>query len=233
MNSEVSDWYPPTQAEERIMFANIDAKIDGYTAKYPVLTVFYLAQIHRMCETFIEGFDKISENRATAKQMTGWFENIVESKQTSDPVPAPPVFQAFVMPANATIGLEEQCREFARLLKNQLNYDPADGLDLMIEREKGDDLNLTEVVPELKLTAIDTQVRVEWKKSGFDALELQYRKADSAMWQAADKSTVNVFDFTPAFTAPGVPEKFEFRAVLLIKNERVGQWSPTYTLTVG
>jgi hypothetical protein len=34
-------------------------------------------------------------------------------------------------------------------------------------------------------------------------------------------------------TTPGVPEKFEFRARLLIKNEYVGKWSPVYTLTVG
>ena len=186
-----------------------------------------------MCQTFIKGFDKISENRATGKQMTNWFENIVSSKQTSDPVPAPPVFQAFVMPAGATVGLEEHCREFARLLKNQPNYDTADGLDLMIEREKTDDLNLNDAASELKLSVADTSVRVLWKKPGFDALELQFRKIGAAMWQAADKSTVSDFDFAPPLTAPGVPEKFEFRAIFLIKNQRVGNWSPTYTETVG
>jgi hypothetical protein len=32
---------------------------------------------------------------------------------------------------------------------------------------------------------------------------------------------------------PGKPEKFEFRAIYLIKNKRAGQWSPVYTRTVG
>lgn len=231
--SESQGWYPTDGATERLMYGNIDSKIDGYAAKYPFLNAFYLAAIHRMCETFIEGFDKMSENRATARQMTNWFENIVSSKQTSDPVPAPPVFQAFTMPAGATVGLEEQCRQFARLMKNQPNYNEADGLDLMIERQKPDGLNLSEAMPELKLTVSGETVKVEWRKTGFDALELQYRKQGAAMWQLADKSTVGAFDFTPPLSAAGVPEKFEFRAVYLIKNQRVGQWSPTFTVTVG
>lgn len=228
-----NDWYLPTRAGERLMYSNIDAKIDNYAAKYPFLTADYLDDIHTFCRLFMECYDKIEYNRATGKQATVWFNNIVESKQENSPASLPPVYQAIVLPAGSLIGIEKACREFARLLKNQLNYNQADGLDLMIEREKSEGLNLNDAVPDLKLTAIDTQVSVEWKKTNFDALELQYRKSGAAMWQAADKSTVNIFDFAPAFTTPGVPEKFEFRAVLLIKNERIGQWSPTYTLTVG
>lgn len=102
----------------------------------------------------------------------------------------------------------------------------------MIERKKSSERDLSEIVPELKLATLDTKVRVEWRKTNFDALELQYRKAGTTTWQAGDKSTVNVFEFAPPL-APGVPEKYEFRAVLLIKNQRVGNWSPIYTLTVG
>lgn len=76
-------------------------------------------------------------------------------------------------------------------MKNQPNYDPADGLDLMIEKEKGSDLLVGDVAPEHKLSAIDSAVKVIWKKPGFDALELQYRKQNAPMRQAADKSTVN------------------------------------------
>ena len=71
------------------------------------------------------------------------------------------------------------------------------------------------------------------EKSGFDMLELQWRKAGDTLWQAADKSTEKIINFTPPDAEPGVPEKFEFRAIYLIKNKRVGQWSPIYTKTVG
>lgn len=229
-----NDWYPGNRAEERLMFGNIELKIDGYAVKYPVLTAELRAKIHAMCQTFIEAYDKIEYNRATGRQATTWFNNLVASKQDNTPAPEAPVFLPINLPDNAFIGIEKFCREFRTLLKSQFNYDAADGLDLMLEREASDGLNLTEAMPELKLSvSADGVVAVEWKKTGFDALELQYRKQGATMWQQADKSTEKVIEFEPPLTTPGVPEKFEFRAVLLIKNERVGNWSPTYTLTVG
>lgn len=148
-------------------------------------------------------------------------------------MPSAPVFQAFSIPSGATVGLEEPCREFARLMKNQPDYDEADRLDLMIEKKKDDQLVVGDAVPDLKISATDSAVRIIWKRTGFDALELQFRKSGATMWQAADKSTISEFQFRAALTTQNVPEKFEFRAVYLIKNQRVGQWSPIYTETVG
>ena len=39
------DWYQNTADGERGMYANIDAKIDGYAAKCPFLTAPYQARI--------------------------------------------------------------------------------------------------------------------------------------------------------------------------------------------
>ena len=67
MNDSGIDWYPRSLDGQRSLYANIDSKIDGYAAKYPFLTVGYLSLIHLMCGTFIEGYDKMIENRATAR----------------------------------------------------------------------------------------------------------------------------------------------------------------------
>lgn len=229
-----SDWYPQNRAGERLMYGNIDAKIDGYAVKYPFLNADYLEEIHAMCLTFIECYDKIEYNRATSKQATQWFENIVSSKQDNTTAPPPPVYQPIVLPSKAFIGLEKFCREFAGLFKKQRNYDEADGIDLMIEREAVEPPNLAEAVTELKYSVLpNDSIDFDWKKTGYDMLELQYRKEGAAMWQYADKSTEKVINFAPPLTAPGVPEKFEFRAIYLIKNQRVGQWSQIYVITVG
>jgi hypothetical protein len=233
MNEKI-DWYPTTRQGERDLYENIDAKIDGYEVKYPHLTSGYRKKIHTMCKTFIECYDRIEQNRAAAKAMTTWFQNIVESKQKNEPVPAAPVFLAFALPADAMVGLEQQCRKFAGLMKEQDEYEKADGLDLMIEKSETPALNPGEGQPDLKIAAnLDNSVSFGWKKSGFDLLELQWRRAGTEMWQPADKSNVSPIDFMPPLTTPGVPEKFEFRAVYIIKNQRVGQWSQIYTLTVG
>jgi hypothetical protein len=149
---------------------------------------------------FIECYDKTEYNRATSKQATTWFGNIVASKQEG--TPAPPVYLPITLPSEAFVGLEKFCRDFAGLMKKQFNYDKAEGLDLMIEREKPDDLNLNNAQPELKISVADTAVGIAWKKSGFDALELQFRKPGATMWQAVDKSTVSEFEFTPPLTTP-------------------------------
>lgn len=231
---ESIDWYPHSRADERLMYANIDAKIDGYAPKYPFLNADYLDEIHTMCRTFIECYEKIEYNRATAKQATQWFENIVSSKQGKTPAPPPPVYQPIILPTGAFIGLERFCREFAGLFKKQRNYEEADGIDLMIERASAEEPNLAETFPALRYTvSTDNSIAFDWKKTGFEMLELQYRKEGAAIWQYADKSTEKVIEFTPPLTTPGVPEKFEFRAIYLIKNQRVGQWSQIYVVTVG
>ncbi len=75
MAKTIDDWYPRDGATERLMYGNIEEKIDGYAAKYPFLTAELLAKVHAMCGTFIEAYDKIEYNRATGRQATSWFNN--------------------------------------------------------------------------------------------------------------------------------------------------------------
>ena len=229
-----TDWYPTTLAGERDLYKNLDAKIDGYKTKYPFITDDYAKAIRACCAAFIEVYDKTIEIRATGKQLTAYLTNLMNNPAKGTPAPAPPVFANISLPANATVGIEAQIRDFAGLLKGQGNYDAADGNDLMVERSAISAPDLAAFVPDIKVGLNQSgAVTVEWKKSGFDSLELQYRVAGTTMWQAADKSTEKIVVFTPPLTTPGVPQKFEFRAVCLIKNKRVGEWSAIHIVTVG
>jgi hypothetical protein len=231
MNKE-SDWYPATLPKQRATYQNVNAKIDGYQTKYS-LTNDVLQEIHSMCETFIDAYDKVEQNRATGKQMTDWFENIVKGKPAGNPVPAAPVFQTFTLPAGAFIGIEERFRGFVRDFKNNPAYTEADGADLMIVAPKTEEVDLETITPEIGVTAApDGTVTIVWKKGTMSALEVQYRAVGADLWQMADKSTETTIRFTPAL-ADNTPQKFEFRAIYLLKNERVGQWSMIHTLTVG
>lgn len=229
-----SDWYPATRPGERAMYANIDAKIDGYAGKYPFLTPAYLIKIHSACQGFIAGYDALIANRATAKQETAWFENLVTGTPQGEAAPPGPVYITDALPVGSFIGIEAFTRDFAGLFKEQLNYDEADGLDLMIERAEGESSNLADAMPELVVSATNNaEISVAWKKLAFDSIELQCRKSGVELWQHVDKTNVSPLVFAPDFTTPGSPEKFELRGVYLIKNVRVGNWSPIYTITVG
>lgn len=230
---ESIDWYPSTRAAQRVMYQNVEAKIDSYRGKYD-LSGDFLTRVHACCLTFIEGFDKLEQNKATGKQLTGWFNNILTGEPAGDPAPPPPVFQIVNLPGGAFIGLETVFRELMGFFKANPVYDEADGEDLMIVATDQSGEASEDATPVLKLGVSSSNVvSIEWKKSGFDALELQYRKAGTEMWQAADKSTEKIIEFTAPLTTPGVPEKFEFRGVFLQKNVRVGEWSAIYVITVG
>lgn len=227
------DWYPSSRPLQRIMFGNVKAKYREYETPYG-LTEANVERVELICDTFIEVFDKIEYNRATGRQATEWFKNILEGEPRGSLAPAPPTYVTITLPIGAFIGLEKEFRELMKFFKANSAYTQADGEDLMIVAPEKEEENLLEAMPELSLTVSSSNVvTVTWKKGSFDSLELQYRKADAPMWQFADKSTEREIDFTPPLTTPGIPEKFEFRGVFVQKNERVGQWSPTYTTTVG
>jgi hypothetical protein len=52
------------------------------------------------------------------------------------------------------------------------------------------------------------------------------------IWQHADKGRPPLI-FAPPITMPGAAEKFEFRAIYIRKNLRVGVWSAIYPITLG
>ena len=51
------------------MYQNVDVKIESYKIKYGLSGAF-LDRVHAACQMFIDGFDKLEQNRATGKQLT-------------------------------------------------------------------------------------------------------------------------------------------------------------------
>lgn len=99
--AESSDWYPKTRAGERGMYANIDLKINAFAAKYSFLTVPYLAEIHAACDTFVAAYDALIANRATGKQETAWFENLVSGEPQGEAAAAGSTYVAAVLLASS------------------------------------------------------------------------------------------------------------------------------------
>lgn len=226
------DWYPNALPNQRLMFVNVNAKIDDYKIRYE-LSDDELAEVHLLCETFVAAFDWVEQNRATGKQMNKWFENLLTGDPVGASAPHAPVFQTLNLTPGAVIGIEKKFRAFVRRFKENAAYRDGDGLNLMIVASEAANEDIRDAFPELTVTvSADNLVSVGWKKGSFTALELQYRQTGEQLWQMADKSTERTISFAPPLTG-GAPQRFEFRAIYLLKNERVGQWSQTYQVTVG
>jgi hypothetical protein len=230
---KAKDWFPSSRAGQNVLFNNFKAKIGNYQTTFN-LSEEQLRKLQTICDIFLEVYQKVEQNRAAMANLTAWQDAIFNGRPQGDPVPATPTFVDITLPANSFIGIFAEFRELVGFLKNHPNYTENIGLDLKIVAENNEGENLNEVSPELKLTVKnDNSIEVTFKKSDFDALELQYRKSGVEIWQLADKSTSSPVNHQPALSTAGQSEKFEYRGIYLLKNQRVGTWSPIYLVTAG
>lgn len=230
---KMRDWMPTTRAGKFTMFNNVKAKIDGYKTIVG-LDNDQVGRIILICDIYIEIYQKAEQIRASMADLTAWQEVVFNGEPRGDAAPKAPSFVSITLPADSFIGIFDEFREFVNYIKNHPGYTENIGLDLMIVAEDSGSNGLSDSAPELKLSVKnDTQVEIVFKKFEADGIEIQYRKAGTETWIPADKPTNSPVVHSPQFTTPGQAEKFEYRASFLVKNQRIGLWSPIYTITVG
>ena len=234
MKKKKKDWLlGKTLAEQDTMFVNVEEKIDNYKVAYG-LSNDWVNGVKLICQTFHAAFTGVMQSRANGKQRDTWFKQLLESEEKGTPAPAPPVFTAITIPVGAQTAIYKTFREKMDFFKSNEAYTKADGDDLMITAPEGEQSDLSEAFPDLKPSETASgDVSVNYTKGEFSGMELQWREVGQAMWQLADKSSEKTITFKPNVSTPNVPVKIELRGVYILKNQRVGQWSPTYTLTVG
>ncbi|MCU0238399.1 MAG: hypothetical protein MUC29_03080 [Pyrinomonadaceae bacterium] len=227
------DWFPSTRAGQNVMFNNFNAKIAGYQPTFN-LTNTQIERLQTICNTFTEIYQKVEQNRAAMANLTAWQETVFKGEPKGSAVPKVPTFADIELPGNAFIGIFDEFRELVAFIKANPNYSESIGEDLLIVTLESEQQSLDEVFPDLKLSVKnDVSVEVSFKKFDFDAVEIQYRKAGTENWLLADKATNSPTIHTPQLTNAGQAEKFEYRASYLQKNQRIGTWSPIYSITVG
>lgn len=227
------DWMPSTRAGKFAMFNNFRAKIEGYQTTI-VFTNDQKARMQLICDIYAEVYQKNEQIKASKNDFSAWQNSILNGTPRGEDAPASPVFPTITMPAGAFIGILNEFREFVNFIKNSPNYTENIGLDLMIVGEDTNGDNLAEGFPTLKISAKnDTDVSIGFKKGDAEMIEINYRSAGTEEWLFADKATKSPLMHKPKFTVAGQAEKFEYRAIFLVKNERIGQWSPIYTITLG
>lgn len=227
------DWMPTTRAGKNAMFTNFVAKIANYQITLG-LTEEQLNALRTVCNSYIEIYDKTEQIRASNRDLTAWQDEVFEGRPRGDAAPTPPTFATITLPDGAFIGTLDEFRELIAYIKNNPNYTENIGLDLMIVRDSDDDDDFRGKNPRLRISVKnDISVEISFKKGEANAVEIQYRSAGTEIWRLGDKTTISPVNISPEFTREEQTEKFEFRGIYLVKNERVGNWSPIYSITVG
>jgi hypothetical protein len=228
------DWFPRNSSKQLDMFTNIKAKIAGYQAILP-LTAAQIDRIILICDTFITVYNFVEQTRATLKQLTEWRDLIftADGGVQGEVAPKAPTFNAVTLPDDAFVGIFQEFRELREAVVSAENYNPGIGEDLMIVAPESDELNLNELVAAVKLTPLPGyKVRVEGSLQGMDAMRLDYQPKGASAWTPVAFLTKLPAEFVVAPQTPGAAETGVVRAVLLEKNEEVGNFSPLYPITI-
>ena len=215
------------------MFQNFRDKINIYQSVFN-LSGEQLARLALICDTYLSVTMKVEQTRATMAQLTAWQNAVYESLNAGAPVPPAPNFAPIATPAGAFQGIFNEFREMIAFIKANPAYTDDIGLDLMIVGAEQPAPDPITAIPDLRVAAKnETQVEIGFTRGAFTGVEVQFRRAGSEAWHLADKLTNANALHTPTLTNPGQPEKLEYRAIYLLRNQRFGKWSPVFSVTVG
>lgn len=225
-----NDWLKRPLAELYTMFNNVDMKIDNYKMAYD-LSDAWIERIKTICKTFKSAYTGVMQSRAAVRDLNEWFDNVLYGEPQGESAPAPPAIPATTVPVDAFIGIMDEFREMMNFFKANAAYTVAAGDNLMIVAPAAEEVNPDDATPALEASVEGSgEVKVVYTRGEFSGLELQWRKAGETVWQAADKSTETVILFEPENVT--APANIEVRGIYLLKNRRVGNWSPVYSVTI-
>lgn len=163
------------------------------------------------------------------KEEVSSFKKLIARGDLNAPTPALPVL---LLPdigaATFSVGIVKRLRLLIRKIKASSNYNESIGRDLGIIRDS-EGISSSELKPTLKIAAlINDKVQIGFNKQRQSAVRIQMRRGDENWETLGDPTSSPFIDQTAS--VGGDPEKREYRAVYLSKNEPVGQYSDIVTI---
>ena len=173
--------------------------------------------------------DQVAAARDYARAITAWRDAIRDGALPATPaVPLPPAHEP---PVAVPTGIVGRFAAIVRTCKGSKNYTPALGEILGIEGAGAGYVDINAAQPDLTGARVEgDKVRVPWIKSLFDALYVEVDRGDGKgfVFLATD-SRPDYYDTAP-FPPGGAVWKY--RAIYLLADEKVGQWSAVVTVRV-
>ena len=229
--AESNDWYPSTRPAQRAMYANFLAKIDTHSATIG-LDAAKVTRAKVICENYVAIFDWLAQLDASVGQAYEW-RNDMENGDTSEPVQPPPVFQTVTLQPFSFKGFVKEFREIVGLIKELDGYTEAIGLDLMIVRQKGESLNLTQVQPDFKYDSkANFKVRVTGKMQGMKSANFYYRRKGETTYVFIGYLTNLPGELTVTPAVAGQAEVGDVKAIYVESNTEIGIFSTSTQLTL-
>ena len=164
----------------------------------------------------------------TAKEQRVDYKNLIKDGPIGTPGGAMPVAPgAGVVPTVVAPGIFARMAQRVQRIKNSPTYTEAIGKDLGIIGAQ-QTLDPTTMKPVLRLLLQGGQVEVQWIKGEADAVRIESDKG-AGTWQFLAVDSVPDYTDTTPITAPAT---WKYRAMYIISDELVGQWSDVASIAV-
>lgn len=167
---------------------------------------------------------------ATEKEERVQYKNILRDGPIGTPggvvpsTPTPPAPPATVLP-----GIFPRVTTLIGRIKKSPNYNDSIGKDLgIIGAEQV--IDTVSMKPKLKLVLKGGQVEVQWQKGDADAIRIEKSVGTGAFVFVAVDTEPHYVDTT---VFPATPVTWRYRAIYLMSDHPVGQWSDVASITVG
>ena len=134
-------------------------------------------------------------------------------------------------PDDVLPGMFERLDKAVKKIRAASTYTPEIGALLGIIPSKPDSIGEADLKPVIKASESFSNYKftLNVTRLGQEAFKVQILRNGNGNWTDNGFATSNPFDVTVTPTTPGQPERVQVRAILLQKNEPVGQPSdPTY-----
>lgn len=221
----MADWYPQSMDARAGWHANFVAHlVSAIFTKYGIPTAA-VTQVNDDNIWLQYWVDARHEADSMMQGLTKYFNTIAGKDPAADP-PAP-VTWAFSLTAPPEVppGIEFRVREIAKQIKGHAAYAVADGELLGIITPTDAPTDPASLTPTFKLrTLAEFKLEATFRKLGMEALRFEARHKDEA-WQPAAFLINSPGQFTFVPKTPGVAEQIEVRAILVQKNQDVGNFS--------
>lgn len=162
------------------------------------------------------------------------FRIIITEGRIGDPTPQFPANPTFTLPVVQPTGIYERLSEMVDRVRVAPAYTDEIGAMLGILPSQPTPPDPNTVKPLLKASAsfAGYKFSVNVTRMGMGGFKVQIRRMDSETWTDAGFGTSSPMEITIQPTTPGQPERLQVRAILIKKNEPIGQPSDPVYVTV-
>jgi hypothetical protein len=169
-------------------------------------------------------------SRGYASSLTAWKDALRDD--TELPNGSQPVAPAHTPPPAVPPGIVLRFQALVRAIKGHKNYTVAIGEALRIEGDEPVPLDRASARPDLTgAKVVGDRVRIPWVKGSFDGVCIEADRGDGKGWQFLAIDTRPDYADSEPFPAGG--GVWKYRAIYLMDDQKVGQWSAVVSVRVG